>query len=74
MSGFIKFEIWPDQRNVGGQHVGTGPNGVRGVHYHDAAFERPSGIEAICETERSQHRNKNIVQQMIEWAVSEARW
>ncbi len=64
----IRYEVWP-QRPLGGQHVGTGPSGVRGVHY---IGECPSGIEASCEYHRSQHKNKAAVQEMIEWALSSA--
>jgi protein subunit release factor A len=64
----IRYEIWP-QRPPGGQHVGTGPSGVRGVHY---IGDYPSGIEASCEYHRSQHKNRNAVQEMIEWALASA--
>ena len=64
----IRYEMWP-QRPPGGQHVGTGPSGVRGVHY---IGEHPTGIEASGEFHRSQHKNRLVVQEMIEWAVSSA--
>jgi len=64
----IKYETWP-QRPPGGQHVGTGPSGVRGVLW---IGDYPSGIEATCEYHRSQHKNKIAVQEMIEWAMSSA--
>lgn len=41
----------------GGQHVGT-PTGVRITHL-------PTGLVAVCKTERSQHRNKAIALDMI---------
>lgn len=66
MIGEIKYEIWPP-RKTGGQYVGTGPNGVRGVHFINGF---PTGIEAICEYERSQFKNRQIVTEMIEWAIS----
>lgn len=47
---------WPD-RSKGGQHVGTA-SGVRVEHV-------PTGLVAIVETERSQHRNKEIAVEMI---------
>ena len=62
----LKIEIWPE-RQVGGQHVGTGPNGVRITHL-------PSGIVACCETERSQHINRMIAMEMIEAAVTHPRY
>ncbi|WP_148648333.1 peptide chain release factor family protein [Sphingobium cupriresistens] len=77
MSGpIIKFEPYPAQAMSewkGGQHVGTGPTGVRGVHYlSDGNGEYPTGIEACCSAERSQHKNRQIVMQMIEWACASA--
>ena len=42
---------------LGGQHVGTDP-GVRVTHL-------PSGLTAECQTERSQHRNRQIALDMI---------
>lgn len=56
----IRYEQWPP-RQVGGQHVGTGPSGVRGVH--------ESGVEACCQLHRSQFKNRQAVQEMIEWAL-----
>lgn len=64
----IKYEQWP-QRPIGGQHVGTGPSGVKGTHY---IGEYPTGIEAFCEYHRSQHKNRMAVQEMIEWALASA--
>src|SRR3546814_10477901 len=55
--------MWPEVA-IGGQHVGTGPSGVKIVHL-------PSGIEAYCITERSQHKNREIALSMIEAARSE---
>src|SRR3546814_1228371 len=54
--------MWPEVA-IGGQHVGTGPSGVKIVHL-------PSGIEAYCITERSQHKNREIALSMIEAAVT----
>jgi protein subunit release factor A len=64
----IKYETWPI-RHIGGQHVGTGPSGVRGMHY---IGEYPTGIEACCEYHQSQHKNRLVVQEMIEWALASA--
>jgi len=41
----------------GGQHAGV-RSGVKITHI-------PTGLTAICETERSQHRNKQIAMDMI---------
>ena len=43
---------------LGGQHVGTGPNGIKITHV-------PSGLIAICEMSRSSHFNKQIAMDMI---------
>ena len=64
----IKYEPWPPQA-TGGQHVGTGPNGVRGVHY---IGDYPTGFEAVSDYHRSQHKNRIVVQEMIEWALASA--
>jgi len=64
----IKYESWP-QRPPGGQHVGTGPSGVRGVLLING---EPADIEASCGYHRSQHKNKIAVQEMIEWAMASA--
>lgn len=66
----IKYETWPAQTGKGGQHVGTGPMGIRGVHY---IGDLPTGIEACCGVERSQHKNRMAVEQMIEWACAATR-
>ena len=62
----IRYEQWPS-RPVGGQHVGTGPSGIKG--YHEVGGH-PTGIEAACEYHRSQHKNRMVVQEMIEWALT----
>ena len=64
----IKYETWP-VRPIGGQQVGSGPCGVRGVHY---IGDYPTGFEAACEYHRSQHKNRIAVQEMIEWALASA--
>lgn len=66
----IRYEPWPKRGDVGGQHVGTGPNGVRGVHWFNDEY--PTGVEACCDLHRSQHKNRIAVQEMIEWALSSA--
>lgn len=62
----LKFEIWPP-RQKGGQHVGTGPNGVRVTHI-------ASGIEAFVDIGRSQHINKMIAVDMILAAITHPRY
>jgi protein subunit release factor A len=62
----VTVEIWPP-RPTGGQHVGTGPDGVRVTH-------NPSGIQAFVDIGRSQHINKMIAMEMIEAAVTHPRY
>lgn len=50
------IEMWPP-RSVGGQQVGIA-TGVKVTH-------TPTNLIAICATERSQHRNKQIAIDMI---------
>ena len=64
----IKYEQWPP-RQQGGQHVGTGPSGIRGVHMIDGV---ETGVEACCMLHRSQHKNRVAVEEMIAWALSSA--
>jgi protein subunit release factor A len=59
----IRVEAWPPRTDLGGQHVGTGPSGVKITHI-------PSGIEACVEIGRSQHINRMIALEMIEAAVT----
>lgn len=63
----IKYEQWP-QRPIGSQHVGTGPCGVKATHF---IGDYPTGIEAFCEYHRSQHKNRQTAQEMIEWALAQ---
>ena len=53
----LHVEIWPP-RQVGGQHVGSGPSGVK-ISYRDG------DLVVICNTEKSQHRNKQIAMDML---------
>ena len=57
-----RIEPWPP-RQTGGQTVGTGPSGVKVTH-------EPSGLTAISESERSQHRNRQIAMAMIEGGLT----
>lgn len=47
----------------GGQHVGIPEQIVEGLH-------EPTGIRAACGHERSQHKNKKVVTEMLEWALT----
>jgi len=53
--------------NKGGQHVGVRIDPVRVTH-------EPTGIMAQCGEMRSQHRNKQIAVEMIEWALVAMGW
>jgi protein subunit release factor A len=53
----ILVEVYPP-RQTGGQVVGPGPCGVRITHL-------PTGLVAISDIGRSQHRNRNIAMDMI---------
>jgi len=61
MMAEVVYEVWPP-RATGGQMVGMGPQGVRGTH--------PWGFSAWSNTERSQFKNREIVKEMLEWALS----
>jgi protein subunit release factor A len=63
----LKVEIWPPRKSLGGQHVGTGPSGVKVTHV-------PSGIEAFVDIGRSQHTNRLIAVEMIEAALTHPRY
>ncbi len=59
----LKLEIYPLPRNVGGQHVGSGPTGVKITHL-------PTGTIAIVENGRSQHINRLLAIHMLECALT----
>lgn len=61
----LRVEVWPPARQ-GGQTVGT-HTGVRVTHI-------PTGIQAIVDCHRSQHRNKNIATDMILGALTSPHW
>lgn len=62
----IRLEAWPPRKPPGGQHVGTGPCGVKATHI-------PTGIEACVGVGRSQHINRLIAVEMIEAALTHPR-
>lgn len=63
----LKIEFWPPRQPPGGQHVGSGPSGVKVTHL-------PSGIQACVEIGRSQHVNREIAIGMIEAAITHPRF
>lgn len=63
----LMIEIWPPRQSPGGQHVGTGPSGVRITHI-------PSGTIACVDTDRSQHINRTIAMDMILSALTHPKF
>lgn len=62
----LEIKSLPDPKyNYGGQHVGSPNNPIQVTHI-------PSGITATVCTERSQHRNRKIALEMVEYGVLEA--
>jgi protein subunit release factor A len=59
----IEVGMWPEPA-TSGQHVGM-PKGVKVTH-------KPTGIIVICDTERSQHANRQKALDFIARAVLEA--
>jgi peptide chain release factor 2 len=57
----LHIEVWPPRK--GGQQVGSMPNGVKITHLR-------SRLVAICENQRSQHRNREIAMDMIVSALT----
>lgn len=53
-----------NNRPVGGQQVGTHICPIKVLH-------KPTGIYAVCDYERSQHRNRTIAMQMVEYGLAE---
>ena len=51
--------------NYGGQHVGMPIEPIQVTHI-------PSGITATCGVMRSQHRNRQVALEMVEYGVLEA--
>jgi protein subunit release factor A len=57
----LEIKALPDPNwNYGGQYVGTEINPIQVTH-------KPSGITATCGTERSQHKNRIIALEMVEY-------
>lgn len=52
----LKIETWPPR--AGGQQVGLTATGIRIKHL-------PTGLVAICDVGRSQHRNRAVAMDMI---------
>lgn len=63
----LHVETWPPRPKPGGQHVGTGPSGVKITHI-------PSGIVACVEVGRSQFINREIALDMITAALTHPRF
>lgn len=62
----IRIESWPPRKQPGGQHVGTGPCGVKITHI-------PTGIEICVGVGRSQHTNRLIAMEALEAALTHPR-
>ena len=62
----VTTETWPP-REPGGQHVGSGPSGVKVTH-------NPSGITACVDIGRSQFDNRTIAMDMILSATTYPRY
>jgi len=60
--GDLVFSRYPEER-PGGQHVRVSC-GVRVEHI-------PTGLIAICQSDRSQHRNRTVALHMIECALTD---
>lgn len=58
----LKIETFPPRDDKGGQTVGDSPSGVKIEHI-------PTGTIAIVQNSRSQHKNRNVALEMIEWAL-----
>jgi protein subunit release factor A len=69
VEGFVAectTELWPP-RPIGGQQVGSGPQGVKVTHL-------PTGVVACCDVGRSQHYNKVIALDMILAALTHPKF
>ncbi len=61
----VKIEAWPPAP-TGGMQIGRIPNGVKITHSE-------SGISAICEQYRSQHKNRQGAMELLEKNIAEKR-
>lgn len=62
----LTIELYPP-RQIGGQHVGVGPVGVKITH-------NPTNLQVIVDYERSQTKNGKVAMSMIEWGLTEIGW
>jgi protein subunit release factor A len=53
--------------SAGGQQVGIPCSHIKVLH-------KPTGIYAVCATERSQHKNRTIALRMVEYGLAELGW
>lgn len=63
----LKVSIHPERDSCGGQHVGTVSRGVKVEHL-------PTGTIAICTEASSQHINRLISIEMIEYALTHPKF
>ena len=63
----LKISVFPERDSYGGQHVGTISRGVKVEHL-------PTGTIAICTEARSQHINRLIAIEMIEYALTHPKF
>lgn len=63
----LTIESWPPPKPPGGQHVGSGPSGVKVTH-------NPSGIVAFVDIGRSRFTNREIALDMIAAALTHPRF
>lgn len=54
-------------RHQGGQHVAL-------TIYHIKVLHKPTGIYAVCMSERSQHKNRAIAMAMVQYGLAEMGW
>lgn len=60
----LKIELHDPRsaKEKGGQHTGSFPKAVKVTHI-------PTGIFAVCGSERTQHKNKKVAIDMIEYGL-----
>lgn len=61
-SEFEVSDVRPPSK--GGQHVGV-------PHSHIKVLHVPTGIYAVCATERSQLKNRNVAMAMVQYGLAE---